>query len=71
MVPSSSVAFSREISGQASLPRATAARNDALTLAASSTPAGTRWVMQVDQERLFALGRMLEELDQIGGLLLR
>src|SRR5690606_29781177 len=44
MVPSSSVALARLISAHDSLPSARAARYEALTLAASSTPAGTRWV---------------------------
>ena len=38
------IALARETSGEATLPSATAARKEALTLAASSTPGGTRWV---------------------------
>ncbi|CFN73591.1 Uncharacterised protein [Bordetella pertussis] len=41
-MPSSSVALARSIRAHDSVPKATAARYEALTLAASSTPAGTR-----------------------------
>ncbi len=44
MVPSSSVAFSRDTRATFSVPLATLARKAAFTRAASSTPAGTRWI---------------------------
>ena len=45
MVPNNSVALTREIKGDFSVPLATVSKNSALTLAASSTPAGTRLVI--------------------------
>ena len=44
MVPSNSVALALEIKPTFNSPWPTAAKNEAFTLAASSTPGGTRWV---------------------------
>ena len=50
-------------------PCATAARNEAFTLAASSTPGGTRCVSRSSRKASSPAGGCLEQLDQLGGLL--
>ncbi len=69
MVPSSSVAWTLEISGQASSPLRDLRQELGLDLG-GVVHAGRHAVRdQVDEEGFLARGRVLQQLDQLGGLL--